>query len=49
MALLVCIGYGLAALLGSGLGLFARLDRDSFSYVEETYAMSCTEICGVSW
>lgn len=41
MALLVCIGYGLAALLGSGLGLFARLDRDSFSYVEETYAMGC--------
>lgn len=36
MALLVCIGFGLAALLGSGIGLFVRWDWDSFSYVKES-------------
>lgn len=39
--------FGLAALLGSGVGLFVRWDWDSFSYVKEGYAVGCTEICGV--
>lgn len=48
MPLLVCIGFGLAALLGSGIGLFVRWGWNSFSYVKESYVMGCTEICGVS-
>lgn len=44
MALPVCIGFGLAALLGSGVGLFVRWDWGGFSYVKEGYIMGCTEI-----
>lgn len=52
MAFPACIGFGLAALLGSGVGLFVRWDWDSFSYMKECYAMGFTEICRVecvSW
>ena len=47
MALPACIGSGVTALLGSGVGLFVRWDWDSFSYVKKGDAMGCTEICGV--